>query len=233
MKNKIKLVVFDIAGTTVADKGEIRTAFKQALQEYGYNIPVNRVNALMGYKKPDAIRMMVDEYEENKVLITDDYIASIHERFLQLMIDYYRNADEIIPLPGVLEVFRFLHDNDIRIGLDTGFSTHITEVILQRLGWLQDGVVDFAVSSNEVPAGRPAPYMIQRMMQMANITDANEVIKVGDTEVDIQEGKNAGCSYSVAITTGAFTEEELKPYQPSYIIHNMQELIPIIEGINQ
>ena len=201
------------------------------LNEFGYKVPKSKINLLMGYKKPQAIRMMVEEYENDKLKITDEYINAIHERFLHLMIEHYRTTKEIVPLPNVLAVFSFLKNKGVKIGLDTGFSSDISEVIMDRLGWLKDGVVDYTVSSNEVPAGRPHPYMIQRMMQEAGITDAQQVIKVGDTEVDVQEGKNAGCLYSIAVTTGAFTREELLPYEPSFIIDDMQELLPIIEPL--
>ena len=226
----IKLVVFDIAGTTVKDNGEIVTAFWNALKEYGYTVPKEKINALMGYKKPEAIRRIVEEYEDNKDRITEEYIDAIHERFLALMLDYYRHAEEIVPLPNVLDVFSFLKENNVKIGLDTGFSKDITGVIIHRLGWLADGVIDYVVSSDEVPAGRPQPYMIQRMMSEASVDDAKEVIKVGDTEVDVQEGKNAGCRYSIAVTTGAFTRKELEPYQPSFIIDDIKELVAIISN---
>jgi phosphonatase-like hydrolase len=229
--NKIKLIVFDIAGTTVKDNGEIADAFANALKEFGYKVPKTKINPLMGYKKPQAIRMMVEQYEVDKQKITDEYINCIHERFLQLMIEHYKTTEEIVPLPNVLDVFSFVKEKGIKIGLDTGFSSDITEVIMNRLGWLKDGVVDYTVSSNEVSAGRPQPYMIQRIMQNVDITDAQQVIKIGDTEVDVQEGKNAGCLYSIAITTGAFTREELLPYEPSFIIDDMQELLPIIEPL--
>ncbi len=213
--HNIKLIVFDIAGTTVQDKGEIGTAFHDALAESGYEVPMDKIMPLMGYKKPEAIRKMVTEHEADKTRITDDYIHAIHDRFLYLMIQYYKTTNEVVPLPNVMEVFTYLKENGIKIGLDTGFSKDITAVIMDRLGWLRDGMVDYTVSSDEVPAGRPQPFMIQRMMQQAGITDAKQVIKVGDTEVDVQEGKNAGCLYSIAVTTGAFSRAQLQPYEPS------------------
>ncbi len=225
----IKLIVFDIAGTTVKDNGEIAIAFAEALKAFGYTVPVSKINPLMGYKKPEAIRKLVNEYETDKEKIKEDLIGSIHDRFLQLMIYHYRTAAAIVPLPNVLEVFTYLKSKGIKIGLDTGFSHDITAVIMDRLGWLKDGLIDYTVSSDEVPAGRPQPYMIQRMMQQAGIADAQQVIKVGDTEVDVQEGLNAGCLYAVAITTGAFTRQELEPYHPSFIIDDIKDLLPIIE----
>jgi phosphonatase-like hydrolase len=228
MQKEIKLVVFDIAGTTVKDNGEIATAFHDAMKERGYDIPHEKIYPLMGYKKPEAIRMMLGEYESDVAGITAEYINIIHERFIELMVEYYTNTDQLQPLPNAEEMFAWCKEHDIKVGLDTGFSTDITNVIIKRLGWLTDKKVDYVVCSNEVPAGRPHPYMIQKMMRAANITDATQVIKLGDTEVDINEGKNAGCLYSIGVTTGAFTREALQPYHPDFIIDDLEELIGII-----
>lgn len=77
----VELIVFDIAGTTVEDKGEIATAFQSALQAFGYSVPVTKINPLMGYKKTEAIRRLLDEYESRHGKITEEYILQIHERF--------------------------------------------------------------------------------------------------------------------------------------------------------
>ena len=132
--------------------------------------------------------------------------------------------------PNAEEVFVYLKTNGVKIGLDTGFSKEITNVIINRLGWLKDGKIDYVVSSDEVPAGRPQPYMIQKMMKEAGIEDAKKVVKLGDTEVDVNEGKNAGCLYTIGVTTGAFTREQLEPYEPSFIIDDLKELIDILEN---
>ncbi len=229
MKHPIELVVFDIAGTTVQDNGEIARAFQTALKAYGYTVPVEKINPLMGYKKTDAIKKILDEFENEPVSVA--YINDIHQNFLKLMVDHYSSATEIKPLPHAEDVFAYLKNKNIKIGLDTGFPKEITDVIIDKLGWLQRAIVDHVISSSEVPAGRPFPYMIEALMLQTGVKDANKVIKVGDTEVDVFEGKNAGCLYSIAITTGAFTKEELMPYEPSFIIDDLQELIAILDTI--
>lgn len=229
MNNDIRLVVFDIAGTTVKDNGEIATAFHNALLEKGYDVPEEKIYPLMGYKKPEAIRIMLEEFEPDASKITDAYINDIHERFVQLMIEYYSTTNELQALPNAEKVFAYLKERGIKIGLDTGFSNHITDVIIDRLGWLKNGLIDYVVSSNQVTAGRPQPFMIQKMMAAAGINDSKQVIKIGDTEVDVNEGKNAGCLYSIGVTTGAFTRDALKPYHPDFIIDDLEELIGIIE----
>ena len=232
MMQSIKLVVFDIAGTTVKDNGEIAVAFHDAMKENGYEIPSEKIYPLMGYKKTEAIKIMLEAYEADAAMITEEYINTIHDRFTQLMIAYYSTTNELQPLPHAEEIFAWLHSKEIKIGLDTGFPNAITDVIIDRLGWLKDKKVDYVVSSNQVPAGRPQPYMIEKMMRAANIYNADEVIKLGDTEVDIKEGRNAGCKYSIAVTTGAFTKEALEFYHPDFIIDDLIELKKIIEELN-
>ncbi|RYY37415.1 MAG: HAD family hydrolase, partial [Sphingobacteriaceae bacterium] len=57
----------------------------------------------------------------------------------------------------------------------------------------------------------------------------SEVIKVGDSIIDIEEGQNAGCALSIGITTGAHTPAQLQSANPDYIIDNLMELLPIID----
>lgn len=231
MNKKVELVVFDIAGTTVEDNGEIAIAFQEALKAFGYKIPVEKINPLMGYKKTEAIKRLLKEYEIKKEKISTEYIQKIHQLFLERMTQFYSTTKNLRPLPSAEEVFTSLKGKNILVGLDTGFSKQITDIIVNRLGWIENKMVDYVISSNEVIAGRPFPYMIEEIMHKAKLRDTKKVIKVGDTEVDIKEGKNAGCLYSIGITTGAFTKEELTEYNPSFIIDDLKEIITIIDNI--
>jgi phosphonatase-like hydrolase len=225
----VALVVFDIAGTTVIDNGEIAQSFQKAMQAFGYQVPVERINPLMGYEKGEAIRSLLQEHEVESNAITPEHVRNIHKRFLQEMIRYYQTTSELTPLPGAEETFQQLRQRGIKTALNTGFSKDITDVILQRLAWVPEKV-DFVISSSEVARGRPFPFMIEALMQRAGVPDAKQVVKVGDTEVDVREGQNAGCLYSIGVTTGAFTRDALQPYQPSFIIDTLTELLPIIDN---
>ncbi len=226
---KIKLVVFDMAGTTVYDDMYVSKAVAAAMNEFGYAVVPEEVQPIMGYEKPLAISMLLDRYEPDALQITDELISQIHERFVEFMIDFYKSSTGVKPIEGIEEILLWLHKKGIVVGLDTGFSKSITGIIIDRLGWLTNGLIKYSVSSDEVPQGRPEPYMIYKMMDAEGITDSRQVIKVGDTEVDINEGRNAKCLYTIAITTGAYSREALEPHNPDFIIDHMQELLPIIE----
>ena len=222
----IELVVFDMAGTTVKDKNYVGIAFQEAMLSHGYEIAIEDVNPIMGYQKPLAIRMMLGERESDKSKITDTLIDEIHSEFVDRMIYFYGTTTELAPLPNVEETFGALREEGIKIALNTGFSRDIADVIVSRLGW--DAKIDLLVASDEVAHGRPYPDMIQKIMYELEITSPEKVAKVGDTEVDVNEGINAGCKYVIGVTTGSFTREQLLPYKPTHIIDNISEILNIL-----
>ena len=116
-------------------------------------------------------------------------------------------------------------------------------------------VVDNLVTPNDVPAGRPAPYMIYKNMIDLAIPSVDCVVKVGDTIADIKEGLNAKV-WSIGIVTGSnemgLSEEEYKHRSAEelselkrevrekmlnagahFVLDNITELPACIEKINR
>lgn len=228
--SKIKLIVFDMAGTTVYDDLFVSKAVAKAMNEFNYPVVPQEVEPIMGYQKPLAISMLLDKHEPDISKINDEYIDQIHTRFVEIMMDFYRHSPDVRPIDGVEQVLKTIRSKNIAIGLDTGFSRDIANLVVERLGWLQNGLVQTVVASDEVPHGRPDPYMIYKIMEANGITNSKEVIKVGDTEVDVNEGRNARCLWSIAVTTGAYKREALLPHRPDYIIDSLDELITLIDN---
>lgn len=222
----IQLIVFDIAGTTVHDNQNVHQALQKALLNQGVETSLQEINPFMGIPKPIAIKVLLERHLEDKAMITNAFIEQIHQDFLTYMIDFYKNAAEVRPKDNAEKVFHLLKAKGIKIALDTGFSRIITDTIIQRLGW--QNLIDASVSSDEVAQGRPQPDMIFKAMELLNIKDINTVAKIGDTEVDIQQGKSAGCKFVIGITTGAYTREDLAKEAPTHLIDDLEELLAIV-----
>jgi phosphonatase-like hydrolase len=217
----VKLVVFDIAGTTVKDDDYVAHAFRNAFVRNGYEVSLAQTYPYMGVKKIVAIRALLEILGGQPA-----DAGAIHTDFTDAMINFYSSNTE--PLPYAEDVFRQLKERGVRIALNTGFPRVIADVIISRLQWKEKGWVDDSIASDEVEHGRPQPFMIQELMARAGITDASEVAKVGDTEVDVNEGRNAECGLVVAVTTGAYTYEQLAVYDPDYIIGDLSTLPALI-----
>jgi len=218
-----KLVVFDIAGTTVTDKGSVADSFIAAFLRHGLEVPRDAVNAVMGYRKTEAIRMLLSRYDFSEAG-KEGLVQDIHDDFEETMLGYFMADKDLAPLPNAEESFRWLHSRGIKVALNTGFTRYITEGILYKLGWKNHQHIDAVICSDEVPEGRPAPFMIHELMRKFQITEPSEVVKVGDTEVDVLEGRNASCGVVVSVTTGAYTRDALVNYHPDVIIDHLSEL---------
>lgn len=222
-KKPIKLVVFDMAGTTVHDENFVAKALCEALSLHGYEVPVDDANKVMGIAKPVAIGMLLDQHGGNR-----QNIPAIHQDFLRIMIRFYKEMPGIREMDGAAETFRTLRQKGVKVALDTGFSRDITDTILDRLGWLGNDVLDATVASDEVPNGRPHADMIFRAMEQTGITDVAMVAKVGDTPVDLQEGANAGCGLVIGVLSGVNGKEELLRYPHSQIIGSVKEVPALV-----
>jgi len=222
----IRLAVFDIAGTTVADQHVVADAFLKAFKSFGYDkITKEDVKPLMGYKKTVAIHMVLEKLGVNGDV---ELIENIHNEFVNEMMDHYEYSPEVKPMLNTENVFLQLKEKGIKVALNTGFSKDIADVIVSRLQWKEKGLIDDCIASDEVEEGRPQPFMIQTLMQRNGVDDPQEVIKIGDTEVDINEGRNAGCALVIAVTTGAFTKEQLQEHNPDHIIDDLSQLPALI-----
>ena len=221
----IKLVVCDIAGTTVVDKDFVSVAFVEAFLEEGIDLDPIEIKPLMGFKKTEAIMQVLNNIGRD---YDDTVVGRIHDNFERIMIRFYSNSNEVEGLPGVEEFFDFCRENGILVALNSGFPRKIVDVIMDRLGWVENCQVALTIASDEVAAGRPSPLMIQQLMEKLGIQNSSEVLKVGDTMVDIQEGHNAECGKVIGITTGTYSREQLEVYAPDHIIDNLLDLKRLI-----
>jgi len=215
-----KLVVFDMAGTTVQDgEGVVNRALRTALEGYGVTVTFDDVNEVMGLPKPDAIRRLSRGH-------SDISVAKVYVDFEQAMVDHYRTSPEVAAISGAEDVFGALRAAGIKVALDTGFARPIVDAIVERLGWAD--LLDATVASDEVAHGRPQKDLIIEAMARTGITDVQTVAKVGDTPSDIQEGQAAGCMWVIAVTEGSHTLDQLAPYLPTHIVPNITHVPALV-----
>lgn len=106
----------------------------------------------------------------------------------------------------------------IKIGSTTGYNQQMANLVndaAKEQGLVVDALVNVS-DTNDI--GRPYPYMIFKCMEELEIVSVDQVMKVGDTTVDIEEGINAGI-YSVGLIEGSsqlgLDEDEVKALSAS------------------
>lgn len=225
-----ELFVFDIAGTTLNDTGGIVAhCFEEALKENNKHFTQDQINRVMGYRKIDAIRMLLEEEGATVTDIDQKKAEDIHEVFLHKINDYYHEED-IQEIDGISVLFAELNKRGLKVALNTGFSRSTTDIIIQKLGWLDKGLIDFSITSDEVPEGRPQPDMINTLVSRLGISSNAAVAKVGDTPSDLLEGKNAGCGLTIGVLYGTHTKEQLMEFDHDYLISTPSEILTILDS---
>jgi phosphonatase-like hydrolase len=225
MHNKIKMVVFDMAGTTVNEDNLVYKTLRDAINDVGFNFSLHRVMAHgAGKEKKQAIRAILKAYENKQ----DEHLVNrIYEHFIEQLTAAYATKD-ILPQNNAEATFKALKQRNILAVLNTGYDRFTAQSILDKLGWKEGVQIDGLVTASDVSKNRPDPDMIHFAMQRFHILNSDEVAKIGDSTVDIEEGRNAGCGLSIGITTGAHTTEQLKTANPDKIIDDLMELLPLL-----
>ncbi|MCA9017166.1 MAG: phosphonoacetaldehyde hydrolase [Planctomycetaceae bacterium] len=202
--SKIQLVIFDWAGTTI-DHGCFApiSAFIKAFKACGVELTPAQARGPMGLHKKDHIRSLfqLDEIAAQWESIhqrpwSECDVEQIYETFMPLQIEEAKHYTELVP--GLCDTISRLKERGIKIGSTTGYPRIVAEPILEAAK-AQGYAPDFSMCADEVPAGRPAPWMIYRNMEALNVFPPTSVVKVGDTVPDIEAGLNAG-TWTVGLT---------------------------------
>jgi phosphonoacetaldehyde hydrolase len=223
---EIKLVVFDWAGTTI-DFGCMAPvgAFVDVFAARGVSVTRAEARGPMGLHKKDHIRAMLGTksvarkwqsavgcaWTEADV---DELYRAVTPRQLKAIA---RHSDLV---PGVLEVVDELRAAGLKIAATTGYFRRAARAVLaaaKRQGYEPD----FNICADDVPAGRPAPWMIFRCMEALGVYPPAAVVKVGDTVTDIEDGRNAGC-WSVGVIDSS-NEMELTGAELDALKHRDRE----------
>ena len=203
---RVRMVVFDWAGTTV-DYGCFApvSAFAEAFAAAGVEVSSDEIRSFMGMKKRDHLRAMLKTDEiafrwtgihgsAPDDSVVDDLYRAFEDRILPSLADYSS------PIPGVSVMVEHLRESGLRIGSTTGYTRNMMDIVAP--GAAAEGYApDCIVCSDEVPAGRPEPYMIWKNAVELAVPRLDAVVKVGDTVADIREGRNAG-TWSVGVIEG-------------------------------
>ncbi len=221
--NGPRLIVCDLAGTTIHDGGQVVEAFTVALSEAGLRVSPAELNQVRGSSKRQAISRFIAAGPDHAERSTATY-----ERFRDLLAERYRR-DGVRPVEGAAATFQWLRAEGIKVALNTGFERDITSLLLRALTWHTD-TVDAIVCGDDVARGRPAPDLILQAMKATGTTNPLEVMNVGDTILDLQAGQQAGVRWNVGVLSGAHLREQLEQAPHTDIVASIADLPVLIGG---
>jgi phosphonoacetaldehyde hydrolase len=202
----LRAVIFDLAGTTV-DHGCMAPVgvFVGLFRARGVEVTLAEARGPMGMHKRDHIAA-VAALPRVRAAWTAAHGRPPSSADIDAM---YAAAgplqvacipDHSAPIAGAPELAVRLRAVGIKVGNTTGYNAEMLAALLPgaaRRGWAPDA----AVCVDDVPAGRPAPFLAWEAAKRLGVYPASAIVHVGDTLVDVQAGLNAGMwSVGVAAT---------------------------------
>jgi phosphonatase-like hydrolase len=211
-----KLVIFDMAGTTVVDQGEVPAAFTAALAQQRISVTPEQLNAVRGASKRQAVWNLLPDNSNRR-----EQADAAYAEFKRDLARRYQTG--VKAMPGAAETFAWLRERKIKVALNTGFDREITDLLTGALGW-QSSVVDCVVCGDEVRRGRPAPLLIFRCMELTDIDSVHDLAVLGDTTLDLQAGHNASARWNIGVLSGAHRLDQLEQQPHTHLIASVADL---------
>jgi phosphonoacetaldehyde hydrolase len=196
-RGPVKAVLLDWAGTTVDYGSFAPTAvFVRLFESCGITITHEEARAGMGLMKREHLQKIlalpsVDQawHAEHGADPSEADVENLFKDFIYLQTSVLKEYAQ--PIPGLLDVIDEVRGRSIKIGSTTGYLRSMMDILApeaKQYGYEPDCIV----CPDEVPAGRPYPWMCYQNAMHLGVYPMHAMVKVGDTLPDIEEGLNAG-----------------------------------------
>ncbi|PIF43887.1 phosphonatase-like hydrolase [Chryseobacterium sp. 52] len=221
--NTIELLVLDMAGTTIDEDNVVYKTLTEAVNNHGYQVTLDKVlSSCAGMEKLEAITSLLKEIKGN-----EEDAPVIFEKFSEQLKEAYKKL-EVKPINGTESFLLKMKAQHKKVVLNTGYTSEIAHQLLDKLQWKENVHFDALITADDVSESRPSPDMIHLAMKKFNISEPGKVLKAGDSVIDIEEGKNAGCGLTIAVLSGAQNRAELEKAHPDYIFNTISEAEDIL-----
>ncbi len=198
-QRSVGYVMLDCSGTTMdryVDAPAI--VFVEVFRRYGLEISMPEARAPMGLRKDLHIRAITQTPSVRERFVAkfgrepnQDDVDAMFAVFVPTQLDLLRRGNYHELLPGVGAVVQDLQRRGIKIGVTTGFTRAMLDILLAG-GAKQGFVPDAACAGDEVEMPRPTAYMVIKNLErlgVHNLQNAmRRTVKVDDTVSGAGEG---------------------------------------------
>jgi HAD superfamily hydrolase (TIGR01549 family) len=202
-----KHIIWDFDGTLFDTYPVMAGSFKETLDSHGFEEPLEEITKQMKVSITSALK-----HYEKKYGIGKEFVTAYDSRRKEVEFDLSK------PFEGIVELCKHIHET----GRKNYLYTHRGESSIKMLeNYGLTGYFSDFITSQHGFERKPSPDAIRHLIQTHHI-DHSEAIMIGDRDLDLEAGKNAG------ISSCFFTDKmEENPYA-DYVVTSVEELYSII-----
>lgn len=175
----LKSVLLDIDGTLLLSNDAHAQAWVEALEEYGYTIPFERIQPLIGMGGDKLLAKIIPGLSDSHGLGKE-----IAEQRKKIFLEKY--APTLQPAPGGRDLVLRIREDHLQPVIATSAKSEELEALLEA-AQIADLVED-QVTSDDASESKPDPDIVQAAVEKSGV-EADETIMIGDTPYDIESAK--------------------------------------------
>ena len=214
------LYIFDLDGTLVDSIEDLASACEYALKSL--NLPSHTLNEYK-YFVGNGVRKLVQRAigKENDKL---------YNEARALFDEYYSKhcLDHTVAYPHLYELVEKLHHEGHIIAVNTNKPDDLAKKICKKIF---GNYIDYVIGQKDKLPTKPNPSSTINIMTHYHATK-KQTIFIGDSDVDILTGKNAGIK-TIGVTWGNRDQEDLVQAGASFVVHNVKELEIILDKLKK
>ena len=208
-------LLFDLDGTLIDSIELIMSSMHHAFDGYAARVPTDdEWRALIGRPLIDSFREFVPDDADVQALIARyrEYQLAHHDRLVR-------------PYEGVVGAIRAFAAAGHPMALVTSKADWLAERALRHVGL--DADIPVVVGCDSCTRHKPHPEPVERALALLRSTP-RDAIFVGDSPHDIEAGRAAGV-YTIGVTWGAFSRDEMADAGADLVIHQVGQLAGSVE----
>ncbi len=211
-----RTILFDLDGTLVDTRADITANVNRALAELSDTpLSMEKVMSHVGYGAKYLLEACLRENLPAGE-IDGDIVTDCLERFRQF---YAENLIEHASIfPGVRE---FLESQAIPAAVISNKPETFVRGILEGLDLASHFLLMWGKDSTHHP--KPEPGVILEALSVLAMPPGPGILFIGDSPVDIEAGKSAGCT-TIGITHGFANSAALTAAGPDYLVHDFKAI---------
>src|SRR2546421_2208634 len=193
----IHAVIFDVDGTLVDSNDAQARSWVDALKEFGYSVPYEKVRPLIGMGGdkvlPETIGVQKDS-EKGK---------QISKRRSEIFKEKY--LPTIQAFPGAQELLNRMREQGLKLAIASSAQPDELRSLLQIVGAAD--LIEDKTSSEDAKRSKPDPDVMQVTLKKVGYPP-NEVVMIGDTPYDIEAASKVGVG-TIAFRCGGWNDADL------------------------
>ena len=213
-----RLVIFDLDGTLLNTIADLAAAGNYTLAQLGFpQHEEEKYCRFVGNGIPKLIERMLPPGHDRQT----------QEQAFGIFNEYYsqHKCDRTKPYPGIAELIRDIRAQGVLCGANSNKADDFSKELL-RLNFGDD--ISYVIGYGAGFQPKPDPGAALEIIRRAGVSP-EQAIYVGDSDVDMMTGHNAGIAVCAALW-GFRSYEELAAKQPTFFAHDAAELKKVILG---